>query len=325
MIEETTRLTLPSGAEPTYPFAGLLNPERVRASISQFAQVASPLLRELVNYSSHAYATCFDGMNGLERDEAIATVRLHLHVIEMVDSVDVLLRDGCGQGAFGPARGTFEAGLSLAAIHAHTDFREASLAWLVGGVRREISTLESLKKILAAEGAAENTERLRNVDGEIKKLGRVLQRPHLAPIAERFSDEKWFRPLYGVSNQFALSVKLDDLARERAAATGEELERFSRRDAYILFYGRWSSALHGSDWKRVVQPGDGDGKVGIPEIRNQTVLPEVVKIVASLLLEATRLQVRKFRPDQADRLVRWYVQQVRERYLRLMAVVVTVK
>jgi hypothetical protein len=297
----------------------LLDPDGVKARVASFVQLASPLLRELVNYSSHAYIACMDGMRErVALEEALATMRLHLHIIEMADAVDVLLRDGCGQGALGLGRGAFEASLALTAIHAHTDFQEASLAWLVGSLRREIRTLEDMKEILVADGlnAATQADRLRGLGAAIEALNRKLTLPTFEPIAKRVTDDKWFRPLYGVGNQRDLSAKLDRILQERSLAGGSSVRPFLWRKAYGVFYGRWSSALHGSNWKRVLVPGD-DGEATIPEVRLQQALPEVIQMVAAFTLEGTRQQVHLFRPDQEPAFAGWYAHQVRERFLRL--------
>jgi hypothetical protein len=265
-----------------------------------------------------------DGMRGLDKDVAIASLRLHMHVIEMADAIDELLQAGCGQAAFGPARGAFEASLSLAAIHNHPDFREASLAWLVGSLRREIQRRQDLRKLVVTGGRATQMAQLGSLDAEIAKLEGVIRQPHLAAVAERVRKGNWLAVL-GVKNQFSLSQTLDEAARDRARVAGREPDAYSRTNAYIVLYGPWSSGLHGSDWSRIARPGNGEGKVGIPEIRNQTVLPQIVPLIASLVLEATRLQVCRFRPDQESALVRWYVERVREPYLRLTSLKVNVE
>jgi hypothetical protein len=307
----------------TASFGELLDPARAKASVVQITDLACPLLRELINFSSHAFVVCQSGMGSLGKDGAIASLRLHLHVIEMADGTEVLLREACGPPSTAPARGVFEAGLSLAFIHSHSDFIEASLAWLVGSIRREITSLRRMDPTYGAKknavvGCSPLDETLyRQVHERILKREQLLKQAHLLSIASRVTNERWYQPLCGASDLWRLSVRMDEEAQKRVAAGDPNAATYSRKAAYKFLYSSWANTMHGGDYRRVVRKG-ADGGVGIPEIRYPLAVLQVAQIVSGVLLEAIRLQIRKFRPDQNETMVSWYIGKVQQRFLGLM-------
>src|SRR5579862_8690455 len=80
-------LPLPSAA-PTDPFDELLNPARVKRGAKVGIDLVCPLLRELVNYSSHVVPACAEVIT--DRD-AFAPLVLHYQVVEMADAAQELL------------------------------------------------------------------------------------------------------------------------------------------------------------------------------------------------------------------------------------------
>ncbi len=186
--------------------------------------------------------------------------------------------------------------------------REASLAWLVGSIRRAIADLKVGQGGLIGEHRDENA--LRKLGGAIEELKEKLRSPELATLAQRIPNDKWFRPLYDAENLRQLSERLDKLELDRRPPG---MARFSWRYAYGALHGRWSSAVHASDSGRVVRLGP-NGDPVLHEIRNQHALTEVIPMVAGLALEAMRLQLHRFRRDQELAMRAWYALKVRDRF-----------
>jgi hypothetical protein len=86
---------------------------------------------------------------------------------------------------------------------------------------------------------------------------------------------------------------------------------------YRFPYVEWAEASHGSNFDRVLQTG-ADGDLAIPEMRLQVPIVQLAQAMSGVLLKATHLQVRKFRPDQSVALAEWYRIKVSEPFLRLM-------
>lgn len=309
----TTRIfgiDVPPLTEPSRP---LLDPEGLKQGAQDFIDLVSPLLRELVNFSSHALRWTEEAMATLPKDVAWAPLRLHYQVVEMVDGVEVLLREGCTYPAMGPLRSAFEADLSLAAIHGHSDFNTASLTWLVGQVKRHIGDLQRKSpdyglletRVVVCESMDDAL--YRQIRDKIAGLEKSLTAPHLSPIAEK-ATKPWYRALYEATSLRALSARLDEQAEEPA-------ERI-RAKAYTFLYGRYANTLHGSDFERMFRPGE-DEHPYIAAFRDPTAMAEVARVAASMVLDATRLQVRRFRPDKENELVEWYASKVGDRYVAL--------
>lgn len=303
-------IDVPPLTEPSKP---LLDPEGIKQGAHEFMELACPLLREMVNFSSHALRWTEEGMATLPKDVGWAPLRLHYQVIEMVDGVEVLLREACAYPAMGPLRSAFEADLYLGAIHSHPDFNAASLTWLVGQVKRHIGDLRRKSpdyglpktKIVVCDRMDDNL--YREIKQSIEGLERALAEPHLRAIAAQ-ARLPWYRALWGANSLRELSTKLDEQAQDPA-------DRI-RAKAYKFLYGRYANTLHGSDFERMFRAGE-DERPWIAALRNPTAMAEVARVAAGMVLDATRLQVRRFRPDKENELVEWYATKVRDRFMTL--------
>lgn len=310
----------------TEPDRRLLDPEAVKRGAQEFIDLVCPLLRELVNFSSHARGWVEAGMKTLPKDVAWAPARLHYQVIEMVDGVEVLLREACGYPAMGPLRSAFEANLYLAAIHSYPDFDRASLTWLVGQVKRRINDLRKMSpdhgisRTTVVVCAPEDQRLYRELRTSIEGLQKALDAPHLRSIAKEATNP-WYRTLFNAGNLRELSINMDKGVRERGGMPEEER---LRERTYTFLYGRYANTLHGSDFDRMFGPKKSD-RPYIASLRNPAAIAEVARMAASAILEATRLQVRRFRPDKEAELVEWYINKVRDRYVRLSEMEVKVE
>ena len=131
---------------PTEPLKTVLDRDLSRVAVKQSLPIVSPLLQELVNYSTHALIRCATSATGArKRDEDIAVLVLYRHIIEMTDGIEVLLSQGCSVPAIPLLRSSFEALLSLQYIlESESEYGQRSLAWLVGYVHERVDTYEHL-------------------------------------------------------------------------------------------------------------------------------------------------------------------------------------
>src|SRR6185369_4224963 len=105
----------------------ILDPHFSIAGTRELIDIASPLLREVVNHATWAYARC-QGEPSFEyiESECVASFMLYRHVIEFTDSIEVLVANGCSVPALTLLRSSFEACLGLEYIM-ESDFRNRSL------------------------------------------------------------------------------------------------------------------------------------------------------------------------------------------------------
>lgn len=307
--------------DPTPPFKSLLDPEYARQEARQIIDVACPLLRELVNFATHSFNDCQQGATTLGVDEAWGPLRLYYQIIEMIDAVEVLLRESCVHPAMGPLRSAYEAGLYLTFIHYHDDFREASLAWFIGQVRQRITSLERKDPTAAAKageviGITEADLRLyKEVQQKIAVYHKELQRPDLQALALRVKNAKWYQALNAGDNLFDLSKTLDALEEERATREGLPVMKIWLR-AYKFLKSQYDEVLHGGDFDRWATHNDA-GAVVFTRIRDGGSARQVASNAANVILQATRLSVHRFRPDRDAHLQKWYVEKIQQRYVPL--------
>ena len=82
---------------PTTPLESILYREFAKSRAKEIIDIGSPLLQELVNHATNAFARCADSAKGNVDEDAAPLARYH-HLIEMVDGVEVLISEGCGGG-----------------------------------------------------------------------------------------------------------------------------------------------------------------------------------------------------------------------------------
>lgn len=297
---------------PTKPLETLLDRELSKVVARDIIEIASPLLQELVNYSTNAFARCATSTSGKENED-LAVLILYLHIIEMTDGVEVLVSQSCPVPAIPLVRSLFEALLSIEYI-LEADYVRRSLSWLADYVRKRLAFYESLdpsttrgrsfQKALSADKVVRNvtlpdpTE----VQKAIANLQNLLARPQFQSIEAEFSKYKskhkrrpnWYRLFGGPSN-------LQELARH-----------LNKNAQYEFLYRSWSTISHAHDLSRFITRTT-EGDPAIRGLRDPSQIKDVAIFAASFILNATRLVLGKFRP--AEDIAKWYKREVRERFL----------
>lgn len=280
-------------------------------------EIASPLLQELVNYSTNALVRCETSTSG-EENEDLAVLALYLHIIEMTDSIEVLVSQSCPIPAIPLIRSSFEALLSIEYI-LEVDYVRRSLSWLAGYVHKRLAFYESLdpstmrgksfQKALSADKMLRNLKLpfpdSAEVQRAIANLQRLLARPQFQPIEAELSKCKrkykrrpnWYRLFGGPSS-------LQELARH-----------LNRNAQYEFLYRHWSTISHAHDFSRfLTRTTEGDS--AIRGLRDPSQIKHVTIFTASFILNATPLVLGKFRPGED--IAEWYKREVRERFLLLL-------
>ena len=261
-------------------------------------------MKEVVNYSTNAFARCADSAKGAENEDA-AALSLYLHVIEMIDGAEVLISQCCSVPAIPLLRSSFEALLSLQYLfETQEEYVRRSLSWLADYIRRQIALHEmmdpSTPRGKQYQRTAENDEIVREIEmppvegarPEASNLRDVLATPQFEPIvkeSQRLTKAEHRRPNW--YHLFGGPGNLQQLA-----------QRLKRGAIYEIVYRKWSSVSHANDLSRVVT---GEGR-----LRDPAQLREVMPYAPSFLFSATQLMIRKFRPGEFGSLQRWYLREV---------------
>lgn len=302
---------------PTDPLLGVLDPDGVKAAAAAELALACPLLREILNYSSRVWYVCACVMPQ-GRDEGIPPARLYFHVLEMLDAIEVQLREVCTYAAKLSLRSAWEAHLQLCFMLRQPRFREASLAWFVSATReklKELRAIVDLERRARKERDPESAglgEAVRLARRRIDRIESALKSPHLTAVTA-WATDPWYQAFAGGANIEQLAAALERLEREQGIRTR------SRWDvAYLTFYRFGSNLVHASEFDRVVATSP-DGPRPLPLRGDAGEVRAVASHAASIALGAMRLMVERFVPDRRDEIRAWYVQDVQARYLELVA------
>jgi hypothetical protein len=298
---------------PTKPLETLLYRDLSKVAAKEILKIASPLLRELVNYSTNAFRRCEASTTGNENED-VAVLMLYLHLIEMIDGIEVLISESCPTPAEPLARSAFEALLSIEYI-LDSDYVRRSLSWLAVYVHNRIKLHESFDPSTprgqAFQRAWVNDQTVQNItlppadqakaQAAIANLQDLLARPQFQPIEaeikrQKRRNPKWYQLFGGPSNL-------------------RELAHHLRREAqYHVFYTHWSSISHAHDLSRFIGKTS-DGGPGYKMLRDPDKIQEVTRHAANIMLAGTRLVLDKFRPQED--MNSWYLREVRKRFLEL--------
>jgi hypothetical protein len=296
---------------PTNPHRGILDRDYVLVQLDEINQIVTPLLTELVSHATNVVVRCGESA-GTERNVNMPPLTLYLHVIEMVDGVEVLFSRGCVQPTIPLLRSVFEALLQMEYMF-ESDFRRRALAWLVVDTHNRIILHELLddgcdrgREFLVNAGGDEVLGQVdfsaQNIDARqaIAGLNRFLKRTEVAPIEEEYQATK--QRLGGRRpSSFALfggPQNLRDLAG-----------RLGRPAQYDTLYKFWSGTVHGGNWRRFVAGVDEHGRAEVWSLRNPVEIKDYALIASRFLLDATRAMIGKFRPG--ENLQPWYEREIK--------------
>lgn len=297
---------------PTKPLETILYRELSQVAAKDIIEIASPLLQELVNYSTNAFARCATSTSGKENED-LAVLSLYMHIIEMTDGVEVLVSRSCPVPAIPLVRSSFEALLSIEYI-LEADYVRRSLSWLADYCRKRLAFYESLdpstargksfQKALSADKVVWNVTLpdLTEVQKAIANLQSLLARSQFHPIEVESKKCKkkdkrrpnWYRLFNGPRSL-------------------QQLAQHLKRDAqYEVLYRRWSTVSHAHDFSRFITKTT-EGDPAIRGLRDPSQIKDVTIFAASFILNATRLVLGKFRPGEDT--AKWYKREVRKRFL----------
>lgn len=295
----------------TDEFKPLLDRGRAVVEARELIDLASPLLREVVNRASYAFQECQAApINKGGENEDLAPVILYRHLIEIVDGVEVLLASSCSDASVPLIRAAFEASMALQYI-LKSDYTRRSLSWTHGYIRARIKNHQRLDRS-TPRGAEVGKILDRDIDPtvgppaaydsgpSVARLEIVLNRPGMVPIEAEFQRTRNVR-----KKNYPDWYELFDGPRDR-----RELARSIGQEAqYEGFYGEWSSFSHAADASAYLTEGDHPGEAAFLGVRTPLKIPERAFLAAGYLINATRLMTDHFR--NGGNLQRWYVEEVK--------------
>lgn len=297
---------------PTEPLQSILYRELAIVNAKPLIQIASSLLRELVNFGTNALVRCATSAKG-KPNEDLAVLSLYRHILEMTDGVEVLVSQACATPSIPLVRSSFEALISMEYIvQSDADYVTRSLSWLVGYIHEKIKMYEMLDRTTTRGAdfhkAIQKDESVQSlplppkteIDKAVNSLRGLLSDPQFASIYKDFLTlprrKAWYR-LYGGPNDL----------RELSYRVG-------RSAFYDWMYRYWSRVSHARDFGPFIAE-DLKGRGLIAPIRDPQHLKGVANFAATFMLVATRKLITKFRPGET--IATWYERDVRPLYVQI--------
>lgn len=290
----------------------------------EMIDLVSPLLKEMVNYSTNVLARCAPTPTTQPRnpDEDVAVFALYRHIIELTDGIEVLLSKCCAVPTVPLLRSSFEALISLEYILENdSDYAKRSLSWLVGYTHQRIASYEiydpsttrgqQFQISSASDNIFSSINLPPNLDVQAQKgvsnLQSFLQEPHIQPIEteyQTFNRKPHWYTLFGGPKSLV-----------------ELCKHLNRAAFYDVLYRGWSRVTHSQDLLPFLDRTQ-SGEAAIGRIRNPKQLKEVSSFPAVFLLSATRIVLKKFRPGEVvenGSLSKWYIQEIQKDYKKIIS------
>jgi len=108
--------------------------------LKKIIEIASPLLQEEINYATNAFQRCQESSKGAP-DEDLPVLVSYLHVIEIIDGIENLIRNSCSGPIIPLLRSAFEALITIDYI-LEADYSRRAFAWLVCYIYERLSQYE---------------------------------------------------------------------------------------------------------------------------------------------------------------------------------------
>jgi len=302
---------------PTKPFEPLLYRELAKTSAREIIDIASPLLQEIVNYATNAFQRCQTSSTG-KPDEDLPILASYLHVIEMTDGIEVLISQSCPVPAIPLLRSSFEALVTIDYI-LEAEYQQGSFAWLVQYVHTRLKEYEMLdtsrksgQDFLATLATDEIGDYMKlppmpDLPQAIENLESLLSQPNYQTVESEYQRLK--RANHRKPEWYSLFGGPRNL---------RELSRHVGRGAqYDFLYRYWSQITHAGDLSRFLTRTS-EGSPAFKPIRNPADIKDFSIVTAYFVLDATRKVLGKFRPGEERNFRKWYIQEIRGRFLTLV-------
>lgn len=284
----------------TRSLSKMLDRDVAKANVTEVATtLISPLLQEVVNHATHAFIRCQPHATG-EMGVDFPVFILYRHIIELTDSVEVLLANSCAPPTIPLLRSSLEANLGLEFILSGSpeEFRQRARAWLCVYTHKRLQ----LYDLVEPDREIPRKRRLRDkatgpaVPARVAKenLARSLSDPDMVPIEREYRRSRRYAAWYSL---FGGPRNLRDLARQ-----------LGREDHYTHLYKYWSTYSHGGDASTgFIQSSSGG--VAFNSLRSPEMLISAAELAVHFQVHATRLVIERYRPGES--LQKWYLEEVK--------------
>ncbi|MFC2021503.1 DUF5677 domain-containing protein [Chloroflexota bacterium] len=307
---------------PTEPNEHVLNRISDIERAKPMIDIASPVLREAINYGTRLYERCRNTSKA-STDEAFPVLALYLHIIQMVDSIEVLVFNSCVEPAQLLLRSAFEARLSLDFMVEKLQ-RSRAIAWIIRNIQDQIEFGQRYSKdhikgkdffeTLVKEGFDKTSVSLPPMpplpeisEEYFEKLKNVIEKPEYADVNKEYKRltknrqrVEWYSLFDGPQN-----------IRELA-------EYLEQRTVYDILYRKWSKLTHMANPDHLTLRME-DGMSVLGPIRNPLRIVTISTNALGMLLEASQLMIKQFRSGDLRDFLRWWREEIQEKHETLVS------
>lgn len=291
---------------PTEPLTRLLDRDLQRVGADPIIQVACPLLREMVNYGTNVFGRCEQStkqarVQDIPGEGHLAILLLYLHVVEMIDAIEVQLAQSVAVPPILQLRSAFEAYLQLEWIF-KDDTRRRVYAYLVYDIRHRIKIYRSLDTSLP-EGKQHQAKiakdkwastmsfpQVQDLNERIQNLEELLVQEFFDEVNAAYDPKRpWYRLFGGPKN-------LEQLAQVLKLPVW-----------YDRLYRGASHTMHAVHLMRNLRGGN------LRVLRDPQPIPDVACMAIHTGVYATEEILKFYRPGEVVRFWQWHQQEIHER------------
>jgi len=295
----------------------ILDPESYIEIAKPAIDLASQTLREAVNYGTTLYERCRVTLKA-DTDEAFPVLALFLHILQMIDSIEVLVSNSCIEPAKLLVRSAFEAKLGIEFMNEKMT-RTRGIAWIVRNMLDRIEFGERRSKesnkgkdffeTLEREGYEQFGDILPSTpeipDDYIPKLKQSLEKPGYKDIYEefqRFGEKRkrveWYSVFDGPDNIRGLA------------------EHLGQRTVYDSLYRSWSKQIHAASSDHLTLIFE-DGRDVLGPIRYPEDIAHISNFALGLLVQSDIVMINRFLSGDLRGFSRWYRTEIWQKQLAL--------
>jgi hypothetical protein len=279
-------------------------------AVKQITNALSPqleMLRDLVNYGSNLIIRSFNSSDRQLGAIVVCGVLLK-QVVAMVDTVEILVRNGQIHGAFLPARAAFEATMYLqwilvsdtdrkATCYMVSNYRKARL-WASRSIKgtHEAAAFNEITSALGIDLHKNNPELNKLAEEQLAEVNRILAQSHFKGVDAEFDEIKrkdrgreptWHKPVGAKS--------MRQIAKE-----------LGRLPDYEVFYSKGSQVTHSASYKDHLRFSD--GTVHFIPVRSAEGLRELLISIMGSAISTYRAVLGYYRPAELSAFGRKYLE-----------------
>lgn len=241
---------------------------------------------------------------------------LSLHLVEQIDAIANLVRQGLSEPCKLVLRAMIESMLGIAYMH-ESDVVQRGLSYHVGHIHEQTAWFRKLDPD-TQEGMQYKAKLDRNfckinlsispevARVEVEKYMAILSRDEFSPIEAAWQETKkkqrrrpaWYSLFDGPRN------------------VGDLADHLRRSAWYEGLYRIWSADIHATDSLGNIIRGPTNQK-GIRPIRHPEGIETITCHAISIALDAYRVIIESVVPGKRDEFLRWYVEHIQKSYMTI--------